>query len=175
MPPILYKFIPIPPIEEQPEYIDAGAVKFGVEYRVLGPDEIAKFAPTMPPGATSDAPPRAALPDDAGVSIHVFDNTGDQPVERLRFDCFNDEPHYHYLAPADTFNEYWDLDPTVTGEPIPWALRCIESRLPEMLSHARAVELAGKVDMAAIAAALPAVAKATEKAQAIGQRQAAKR
>ncbi len=35
--------------------------------------------------------------DDRGVSIHVYDTAS--MTERLRFDCFDENPHYHYIKP----------------------------------------------------------------------------
>ena len=36
--------------------------------------------------------------DDFGASLHV--NGAADGVERLRFDCFDKEPHYHYIRPG---------------------------------------------------------------------------
>ena len=50
--------------------IEAGSVKFGVEFRELGSDR--------------------------GVAIHVLGDEAGHEVELLTFDCFETAPHYHY-------------------------------------------------------------------------------
>ena len=56
------------------EYIEAGAVTFGLEYRT-----------------------GVGAMNDEGICIHVYGNDleGDDK-ELLRFDCFRIGPHYHY-------------------------------------------------------------------------------
>ena len=50
--------------------LEAGPVRFGIEFRELG--------------------------DDRGIAIHVLGDVGDEELELLTFDCFEQEPHYHY-------------------------------------------------------------------------------
>jgi hypothetical protein len=77
------------------------------------------------------------------VSIHVLDADGD--VERLRFDCFDDDPHYHYIVPERRTQRYVHHDPVAGGEMLAWALDAIEQRLPAMLHASGAEELAAAV------------------------------
>jgi hypothetical protein len=81
----------------------------------------------------------------------------------VRFDCFDDVPHYHYLDPRATRNMVVEFD-TVANGPMPaWALQTIGARLPEMLAHAGATNLASSVDAREIGRALPLVAAQAER------------
>ena len=74
----------------------AGAVTFGVEYRDVDP---ASLAATYEGNAAQLAELEERSPDggfsDEGVSIHVCGT--DDGHEYVRFDVFDDEPHYHYI------------------------------------------------------------------------------
>jgi hypothetical protein len=52
------------------EIIEAGNIRFGLEMRTVG--------------------------QDGGMAIHVLGDVAGQEVELLAFDCFRDNPHYHY-------------------------------------------------------------------------------
>ena len=71
-----YSVMPIPPVERQTTWIDAGSIRFGVEYRLLN-DAIAAAAIES---ASGDAPGVENI-DDRGVSIHVYGNSGGQSLE----------------------------------------------------------------------------------------------
>ena len=64
-----YSVMPIPPIEAHTTYFEAGAVRIGVEYRLLT-DAIAAAAERV--AADGDEPGQTTDLDDRGVSIHVF-------------------------------------------------------------------------------------------------------
>ncbi len=74
--------------------VDAGSIKFGVEYRNLGNDE--------------------------GVAIHVLGDYDGQEIELLTFDCFKNSPHYHYGPRSKNQRLY--LDKTVVPDPLGWAI-----------------------------------------------------
>lgn len=118
------------------ELVPAGAVTFGLEYRNL-----------------------VGAQHDQGVCIHVYgkDLPG-QDRELLRFDCFDLEPHYHYRNATIKKNERLMLDYTAEGPPIPWTLDKIKNRLPIMLVHCGAEEIARQLDQREIEAALPKIA-----------------
>ena len=125
------------------EFIPAGAVTFGLEYR----SEVG--------GGMGDG--------DQGVCIHVYGN--DLPGtdrELLRFDCFDKAPHYHYRNAAANKNERIMLDYTAEGDPIPWTLDKIKNRLPIMLVRCGVEDIARKLDQREIDAALPKVAARAE-------------
>ena len=142
------------PIADNMRYVDAGGLTFGVEFRELnariiqenyGHDpEMMKFFETM-----MDV-------DDVGITLHVYST--DDMRERLRFDAFGDRPHlhYHYIRPNGS-HEKVDYDWAACGDLIPWALRSMEQRLPDMLRRAEAVDLADRVDIADVRAAMPIV------------------
>jgi hypothetical protein len=94
-----FKFMPIPMIEHNAEWFDAGAVSFAVEVRVL-----AGMGEASGEGA-------------GGGTIHVF--SPDHQEEWVRFDCFDDEPHYHYLDQRAKHNTVWTYDDAVNGAMAP--------------------------------------------------------
>jgi hypothetical protein len=151
----------LPPDPKMTVYFDAGAVRVGVEYRELSraiTGELFKDDPDLELRLqlTMDA-------DDSGVSLHVFGAADDR--EYLRFDCFKEDPHYHYLlVESETPNVIVQFDTTAGGEMLPWALERLRTRLPEMLIETGATELARQVDAATVAAALSKVAEAAAKA-----------
>jgi len=94
-----FKFMPIPMIEHNAEWFDAGAVSFAVEVRVL-----AGMGEASGEGA-------------GGGTIHEF--SPDHQEEWVRFDCFDDEPHYHYLDQRAKHNTVWTYDDAVNGAMAP--------------------------------------------------------
>ena len=112
------------------ELVPAGAVTFGLEYRVLeGRDE--------------------------GICIQVYGNDlPGEDKELLRLDCFKVAPHYHYRNATVKKNERLELDFTAEGDPLAWALDKIKNRLPIMLIRCEAEDIARKVDQRDIDAAL---------------------
>lgn len=157
-----YSVMPIPPVDEQTEYFEAGTVTFGVEYRLLT-DAIATASSIE--GAAGDAAGRTEQLDDRGVSIHVFGEQDGARLEFLRFDCFQEDPHYHYISWRDKQNHMLHLDPVADGDPVEWALERIRSRLPQMLERAGAAELAARVDPRAVEALLPRITEAAYRAR----------
>ena len=156
-----YDQMPIPPVEAQTEYFDAGVVRFGVEYRLL--NEAIAAASAIEVAGGSD---RGAVNlDDRGVSIHVFAQIGSEHQEVLRFDCFQEDPHYHYVSWAARSNEMLHLDPIADGDPLAWALERLRTRLPQMLERAGAVEAAARLDPRRVDALLPRVAEAAFRAR----------
>jgi hypothetical protein len=162
-----YDRMPIPPVEAQTTWIEAGAVKIGVEYRLLNEaiaaanENIAARGDSL--GPETDAANLAAL-DDRGVSLHVC-SAGAAAQEFLRFDCFDEDPHYHYISWRAMTNEMIHLDPIADGDPLAWALERIRTRLPQMLARAGAAEVAERVNPSEIERALPRVAEAAYRAR----------
>ena len=130
-----YDVMPIPPCEAQTRWFDAGAVSFGVEYRLLN-DAIAA-AHVLEDAAGSD-PSDGPVVEDSGVSIHVCDARGKARVEHLRFDCFVEDPHYHYISWEGRSNDMVHIDPIADGDPLTWTLERLRTRLPQMLARAGA-------------------------------------
>jgi hypothetical protein len=156
-----YDQMPIPPVEEHTEYFDAGVVRFGVEYRLLN-DAIAAASATEGAGGGDRADPGL---DDRGVSLHVFAEVAGESREVLRFDCFQEDPHYHYICWEARSNEMLHVDPVADGDPLAWALERIRTRLPQLLERAGAGEAAARVVQRQVDAVLPRVAEAAFRAR----------
>jgi hypothetical protein len=111
---------------------EAGAVCFALQYRALMPDQ--------------------------GVSLQVVGEVDGALTELLRFDCFDQNPHYHY-APAGK-NERYNMDKTTSGNPVGWTLKQLRTRLPEMLNKAGYEAIAQKLDCALVTTRLDQVEEA---------------
>ncbi len=121
----VYGIPPQPPVEEQTHRVPAGAVTLGVEYRALDPESLrATYADNPAYLAELEARSPEGGFTDEGVTIHVFD--AHDGHEYLRFDVFDDEPHYHYIhstdASGDVVNNVIDFDTVALGEMLPWVL-----------------------------------------------------
>ena len=156
-----YDIMPIPPVEAQSEQFEAGPVTIWVEYRLL--DDAIAAAHQANEGFDGKIEQIA----DGGVSLHVFgeESPGGERIEFLRFDCFDEDPHYHYVSYANNTNEMVHLEPAATGDPLEWAMDRIRTRLPQMLARAGAKELASRVDAADLERVLPNVAAAAYRAR----------
>jgi len=158
----LYPFIPpgnmpIPPVKENTQTFNAGTVTIGVEYRVLTDALVAAMG--------KKAAPEIGSLDDAGVSIHVFVKAPDGDLERLRFDCFEKEPHYHYISWKKSYNDHVFADPTVYTDFLAWSLEMIRTRLVPMLEKADVNGAAQIVDRKSIERILPTVSEAAYQAR----------
>ena len=156
-----YDQMPIPPLAAQTEFIDAGPLRFGIEYRLLT-DAVAAASKIA---AASGADKGAGVLDDRGVSLHVYGVRGGEALEHLRFDCFDEDPHYHYVSWKDRTNVMLHLDPIADGDPLQWTLERLRTRLPQMLEHAGAADIAAQLDQRTVEAVLPRVAEAAYRAR----------
>lgn len=111
--------------------VPAGAVTLVVEARDLADEQGRTVGVGDPPAF-----------DDFGASLHVLGLDG---AEYVRFDCFDKEPHYHYIRPAESMNIIVRLDDVAEGDPIEWTVGRLQYRLPEMLEHAGAHDVAASV------------------------------
>jgi hypothetical protein len=130
-----YEMLPIPMVADHCVTVDAGAVQFLVESRRLT-------------NAILDDTYNGAVDakigfDDFGASLHVC-GTADG-LEHLRFDCFENEPHYHYIEQAAGANVVVRIDELAVGDPIEFSLACVEHHLPDMLRNCGVSELADDV------------------------------
>ena len=130
-----YDRLPIPMVTEHCIPVDAGAVQFVVESRVLTNEIIQD---TFQGAIAADIPF-----DDFGATLHVC-GTADG-LEYLRFDCFENEPHYHYIEQATGGNTVVRIDELAVGDPIEFSLACVEHHLPEMLRNCGVAGLADAV------------------------------
>jgi hypothetical protein len=108
---------PNPILRENCTEVPAGPVQFVVEHR--------------------------QLTKNFGATLHVLGAADD--AEHLRFDCFDGDAHYHYIRHGEGDQHVFVIDQVAEGEPIPWAVRRVRERLPEMLEHAGASDLAAQV------------------------------
>ena len=159
-----YDRMPIPEMEANTEYFQAGNIRIGVEYRVLN-DAVAAVARINLMASSGGETGKITEIDDCGVSLHIHAVQDGQLLEHLRFDCFQEEPHYHYVGWRAKTNHVLHVDPVVDGDPLAWALERIRTRLPAMLTHAGAEDVAAQVDLAAIEAIMPKVTEAAYRAR----------
>ncbi len=132
---IRFAQLPIPMIEDHCIAVDAGAVQLVVESRRLTNEIIDA---TIGPIAAEDI-----VFDDGGASLHVVGT--EDGLEHLRFDCFEHEPHYHYIDQADEANTVVRIDELAVGDPVEFTLTAVERHLPDMLRHSAPAGLADQV------------------------------
>ena len=145
----VYNIPPQPPVAEHTRLLPAGAITFGVEYREVDPESLTA---TYEGNAAHLAELEARSPEggfaDGGVSVHVSGTVDGH--EYLRFDLFDDEPHYHYIHPlsagGDVVNNVIDFDTAALGDMLPWAMERLRTRLPEMLVAAGGNDLVEQLD-----------------------------
>jgi hypothetical protein len=162
----VYGIPPQPPVAENTTYLEAGALTIGVEYRDVNPDNLVD---TYKDNAAYLEELLAKSPEggfaDEGVSIHVCGT--DDGHEYLRFDVFDDDPHYHYIHSGDeVVNNVIDFDERAHGEMLPWVIARLRTRLPDMLPHAKGEHLVPLIDQAALDAVIDQVESLAVKAQA---------
>lgn len=140
--------MPAPLIPENSREIPAGPLTFVLESRFLADDLVT---------LNLDEGPDAYVVDDGGASVHVF-GTSDG-LEHLRFDCFDNYPHYHYVDNAKKINLIVRVDEFALGDPMDWTISRLRQRLPEMLDFIGATELADSVraEMPSVQAAVDVV------------------
>ncbi len=156
-----YNMPPQPADEAATTYLDAGAVSIGVEYRVVDPQSLRE--------TYQDSPQQLAeleerSPDGGfyaeGLSLHVVAKADGH--EYLRFDLFDDPPHYHYNHPVKGgrhTNNVVDYDTVSNGPMLDWTLDRLRTRLPDMLRQAGGAAIAEQIDPEALAPVLTEVAR----------------
>ena len=90
------------------------------------------------------------LPGDGGIAIHVLGDIGDEEHELLTFDCFDNEPHYHYGPRAKNQRLYIDTD--AIPDPLQWTLDLFKGgKLVPMLQRAGYYDHAARLNPATVA------------------------
>jgi hypothetical protein len=164
----VYNIPPQPPAPENTRYLPAGALTFGVEYRDVDPESLAEAYAKDPAqlAELEENSPEGGFSDE-GVSIHVCGT--DDGHEYVRFDVFDDEPHYHYIhrTPngAEVVNNVIDFDTAAHGEMLPWAIECLRTRLPAMLTEAEGRHLVSQLDSELVGRVADEVQQMAEQAQ----------
>jgi len=95
---------------------------------------------------------------DRGPSLRVYGDVEDKPVQLLRFDCFEQDPHFHY--DPDGKNNLLRMDKANVSDPITWSMDYLRGNVASLVRIAGYGHLANEVDEAALTAALPTVEKA---------------
>jgi hypothetical protein len=131
-----YPMLPIPMVTEHCIPVPAGAVQLVVESRQLTNQILSDTY-----GGT--APDAELHFDDFGATLHVC--SAADGLEHLRFDCFEHEPHYHYIEQNAGANVIVRIDEVAVGDPIEFSLVCVEEHLPDMLRNAGVPALADVV------------------------------
>ena len=159
-----YDTMPIPGIDALTEFFSAGAITIGVEFRCLTDAAIAANSDKVL-AAKGSVSRIFDVYDDSGVSLHVYGEAEGERLEYLRFDCFHDDPHYHYVSWTDSINDVLHMDPVADGDPLAWALDRIRTRLPQMLVRAGTPKNAAAVDTQALERIMPQVVEAAYRAR----------
>ena len=157
----VYTVPPIPPDAEHTTWVDAGALRIGVEWRNLDETELdanyeGKAMEEIQAAITGNV-------QDNGVSLHVAG--AEDAHEYLRFDMFEHEPHYHYIERSGEKQTIIEFDRVALGEMLPWALHQLRTRLPEMLAYAGGADLLAKLDREQLEASLTQVERLAREAQ----------
>jgi len=95
---------------------------------------------------------------DRGPSLRIYGDVEDKPVQLLRFDCFEQDPHFHY--DPDSKNNLLRMDKVNVSDPITWSMDYLRGNVASLVRIAGYSALADQLDEAALTAALPTVEKA---------------
>ena len=106
--------------------IDAGVVNIALSYR-----------PNM---------------EDQGLSVQVYADVEGKDTEILRFDCFDQAPHYHYGP--DNHNIRFFLDKTTAGNPLGWTMNNLRNNLASMVRRSGYDDLANSLEKNPVSAAV---------------------
>ena len=102
---------------------------------------------------------RAEIMDDQGLCLQVYSAVDGQDTEILRFDCFDQAPHYHYGP--ENHNIRLFLDKTTAGNPLGWTIGNLRHNLPAMVRRAGYDTLADTLEASPVDAAKLDEAEAT--------------
>ncbi len=162
---VVYNMAPQPPSETDTTWFPAGAITIGVEFRDVNPDDLLELYRDDPDQLKEllEKSPDGGFTDN-GVSLHVRDATSGH--EYLRFDVFDNEPHYHYIHDSTDpiINNVVVFDPYASGDMFPFAINCLRNRLATMLPRAGAADLATKVDPTVVNAVVDEVERVARRA-----------
>jgi len=95
---------------------------------------------------------------DRGPSLRIYGDVEGKPVQLLRFDCFEHEPHFHYDPEGK--NNQLRMDKTKVSDPIAWSMDYLQGNVTSLVRIAGYSALADQLDEGVLATALPTVEKA---------------
>ena len=93
-----------------------------------------------------------------GPSLRIYGDVEGKPVQLLRFDCFENQPHFHYDPEGK--NNQLRMDKANVSDPIAQSMDYLRGNFASLIRIAGYSALAEQVDEGALAAALPTVEKA---------------
>jgi hypothetical protein len=96
--------------------------------------------------------------NDRGPSLRVYGDVEGKPVQLLRFDCFDNQPHFHYDPEGK--NNQLRMDKAHVTDPITWSMDYLRGNVASLVRIAGYGALADQLDEGALTAALPTVEKA---------------
>ncbi|MCY3549611.1 MAG: hypothetical protein OXH39_04060 [Candidatus Poribacteria bacterium] len=92
---------------------------------------------------------------DGGPSVRVYGEADGENIQLLRFDCFREDPHYHYDPSGK--NDQRSLDKASVPDSVAWTIEQLGQNLVEMIHTAGYASVAEQVDQAAVAQVLSEV------------------
>ena len=95
---------------------------------------------------------------DRGPSLRIYGDVEGKPVQLLRFDCFENQPHFHYDPEGK--NNQLRMDKANVSDPIAWSMDYLRGNFASLIRIAGYSGLADRLDEAALTATLPGVEKA---------------
>jgi len=95
---------------------------------------------------------------DRGPSLRIYGDVEGKPVQLLRFDCFDTQPHFHYDPEGK--NNQLRMDKTKVSDPISWSMDYLQGNVTSLVRIAGYSALADQLDEEVLSAALPTVEKA---------------
>ena len=95
---------------------------------------------------------------DRGPSLRVYGDVEGKSVQLLRFDCFENTPHFHY--DPDGKNNQLRMDKTKVSDPIAWSMDYLQGNVTSLVRIAGYNALADQLDEGVLTAALPTIEKA---------------
>ncbi len=95
---------------------------------------------------------------DRGPSLRIYGDVEGKPVQLLRFDCFEQGPHFHYDPEGK--NNQLRMDKTKVSDPIAWSMDYLRGNVASLVRIAGYSGLADQLDEETLTAALPTVEKA---------------
>jgi predicted DNA-binding ribbon-helix-helix protein len=96
--------------------------------------------------------------NDRGPSLRIYGDVEDKPVQLLRFDCFEQTPHFHYDPEGK--NNQLRMDKSKVSDPIAWTMDHLRGNIASLVRIAGYSGLAEQLDEAQLCATLPTVEKA---------------
>ncbi len=86
---------------------------------------------------------RAEIMNDQGLCVQLYSEVDGKDTEILRFDCFDQHPHYHYGP--ENHNIRLDMDQTTAGNPFGWTVEQLTGKLSTMVERAGYEDLSSEL------------------------------